>query len=560
MKVRVKYSSTQKFILNLEQDTLGHLKNEIRIFVQNTYDQNIREPLTLSLNGKDPLHGPDDEDLSNFGIVRGDLITVLATQQQNAPVQPMSKQDAPTSKSTASTSSNDAPIRKEENKKEVDVAIISQLTGMGFSWEVAHKAVQNTGNKGVEEAVTWITESTGELETAEPHSVKTEDLTKIKSTKKASTSDKSQVNEKQVENMNMEVCEDENVLLLYTKDGSPPNSVKQLFSTCVPTSKSQAVNLLVHLTMIECGFVTDATDNQAPIGWKEMVSTFSYNHKSLSEFKCTLVLVSMGDVKQILASFPEQEREISVKLNTGDYSKAEAGQPVKPESMVRIGQLARTLRDRVLHPLQVAAHETLGIPAPWQLTGLPQELLLAITTYLDARSVLNLSQACQRLNTSCSDQKLWQQLYKRDFSNRYSSSVNINWKAKYQETYKLRKSWEDTQQQYRLSGPPPTGIPRPQIFPPDPLNPFYPGQFPHPRGPNPYPPQPHPQPNPFWDPDSPYFGGELPPVPGAFPGIPDPMNPLGPLNPLHPRRPNNPLFPRNPRFGGPNRGPRFDFI
>ncbi|CAL4112364.1 unnamed protein product, partial [Meganyctiphanes norvegica] len=493
MKVRIKYSSTQKFILNLEHDTLGHLKHDIRNFVQNTYDQNIREPLTLSLNGKDPLVGPDDENLSNFGIVRGDLITVLTSPQQNASIPTKPQQAVHSAKPTPSTSCNEALLRKDEKKKETDV------------------------------------------------------------------------DQKLDENMDLEVCEDENSLLLYTKDGKPPNSVKQLFSTYVPTSKSQAVNLLVHLTMIECGFVSDSGDNQVPNGWKEMVSTFSYNHKSLSEFKCTLVLVTMGDVKQILASFPQQQNEISVKLNTGDYSKVEAGQPVKPESMVRIANLARTLRDRVLHPLQVAAHETLGIPAPWQLTGLPQELLLVITAYLDTRSVLNLSQTCQRLNTACSDRKLWQLLYKRDFSNLYNNSENINWKAKYQETYKLRKAWEDTHQQHEVFGPPPTGIPPAQIFPPDPLNPFpspfpfSPGGLPRPRGPNPYPfqPQPHPQPNPSWDPDSPYFGGEIPPMPGYFPGVPDPFNPLGPLNPLRPRRPNNPMFPHNPRFGGPNRGPLF---
>lgn len=558
MKVRVKYSSTQKFILNLEHDTLGNLKNEIRNFVQNTYDQTVKEPLALSLNGKDALTGPDDENLSNFGIVRGDLITVLATIQKD-----VSQQAIPQPKSTSSISCNVSLPSKEEKKKEVDVAIVSQLTAMGFIWEIAHKAVYETGNKGVEEAVTWITENEGEMETEKAHSSKTNDPTKVKSTKKSS--DKSQCFEKAEENMDAECDNDiDNALLLYTKDGKPPNSVKELFNACTPTNRNQAVNLLVHLTMIECGFVSDAADNLAPNGWKEMVSTFTYNHKSLPEFKCTLVLVSMGDVKQILASFPQQQREISVKLNTGDYCKTEDDQPVNPEILVRIAQLARTLRDRVLHPLQVAAHETLGIPAPWQLTGLPQELLLVITERLDVRSILNLSQACQRLKTACSDQKLWQKMFKRDFPNLYSNSGNINWKSKYQETYKLRKAWEDTPRHYEMFGPQPTGIPRPQIFPPDPLNPFpspfNPGGLPHPRGPNPYPPQPHPQPNPFYDPDSPYFGGDIPPMPGAFPGMPDPFNPLGPLNPLLPRRPNNPLFPQNPRFGGPNRGPRFDFI
>lgn len=347
-------------------------------------------------------------------------------------------------------------------------------------------------------------------------------------------------------------------LLIEAKDGCPPPSLVELFSKCSPSSPSQAVNLMVHLTMLECGFCSESNADPPP-GWKEMVATIHYSHNTLPEFKCTLVLVTMGEIKQVMASFQQQESEISVKLLVGEYVMKENSivNVVAPGKLIRVAQLARTLRNQLLHPLQVAAHQILGVPAPWHLAGLPQEVLLIIARNMDAKSVISLGQSCKRLHSVMEDNKLWQFLYKMDFKNLYESTGglnNIDWKAKYKEAVIRRREWK------RMQDDPNIKFEIPEFYPSPfgPAYPTYPGM--PPRNPDPYPPQPpqpHPTPNPFYDPDSPFFMGEIPPMPGVFPNVPNPLNPLLPRGP----RPNNPFvppfMPTRPRAP---RGPRFDYF
>ncbi|KAK8750608.1 hypothetical protein OTU49_014920 [Cherax quadricarinatus] len=474
MKVKVKYSKTHKFILTLEDDTLGSLKNEIRKFVENTYHQSVREPLTVSLNGSDPLVGSEDVSLQSLGVVNCDMLTVLI----------------PSVATQAKTSSHEQKLPQKE---------------VAVSTSASRSEKMESSNK-----------DTSEQKLAER-----------------------QIDPK---------LDNERELLSESKDGQPTANLEKIFNECSPTSPSQALNLLIHLIMLESGFHME-NNSEPPAGWNEMVATFRYSNSSLPDFKCTLVLVTMGDVKQVLASFPQQESEINVRLVIGDYAKDTKSSPIKANNLVRVAQLTRTLRDHLLHPLQVAAHEALGVPAPWHLAGLPHELLLMIASMLDYCQVLRLRATCQRLKYVMDDNKLWENLFKRDFSNLYSDTNYrnlVDWKTEYKKAVNRRKEWkrlEDEGLEYVIPG----------VFP---SSPFMPGH-PHPRGPNPYPVPPHPQPNPFYDPDSPYFSGEIPQMPGIIPDIPDPFFPLGPIGP----RPGNPFqppfMPTRPRAP---RGPRFDFF
>ncbi|XP_042239224.1 F-box only protein 7-like isoform X1 [Homarus americanus] len=489
MKVKVKYSPTQKFVLNIEEQTLGVLKDEIKKFVENTYNQPVKEPLTVSLNGSDPLTGPEDATLQSLGIVPGDMLIVLP---------PSSVTDRAKSSPQKTVASSQASASSQAEVK---------------------ASTSTSPNKDVKEKKT-------DFNTQDTHS-------------DPKVSKKRDPSESPVE--------------------QPPANLEILFNEYTPATASQALNLLVHHTILESGFHLKNSSGP-PVGWKEMVATFHYSHNSFPNFKCTLVLVTMGEVKQVLASFPQQESEISVRLMIGEYFKDTSSSPVTADSLVHVAQLTRTLRDRLLHPLQIAVHQALGVPAPWHLVGLPQELLLMIAGMLDYHSVLNLRETCRRFHSVMDDNKLWQNLFKRDFSNLYGGSGNSNivdWKAKYREAVNRRKDWKRVQDglEYVIPG----------VFPTSPfMPPGYPGgpypHFPQPRGPDPYAPQPHPQPNPFFDPDSPYFSGEIPIVPGTLPEIPDPLGPLGPIGPLRPR-PGNPFqppfMPTRPRAP---RGPRFDFF
>ncbi|RXG61434.1 F-box only protein 7 [Armadillidium vulgare] len=292
--------------------------------------------------------------------------------------------------------------------------------------------------------------------------------------------------------------------------------------------------------MIEAGFALgdpSESSRSLPTCWRDMVSTIKYHHSGFPSFVCTLVIVTMGAIKQVLVSFPGQESEISVKLETKEYVPSD----IDPSKLEKLSTLARIFRNQLLYPLQVAAHQILGLPAPWHLTGLPQELLIKIASHLNLKSILNLSVTCKRLHSSVQDNQVWYNIFKRDFSDQYHHSDKVSgsdWKAKYKSAYERKKEREKRGKPYvGLEEPFPENpspyYPNPRV--PDPHNPF----MPQPRAPDPYPPLPDdiPQPNPYWDPDSPYFGGEIPPPRRPFPGQPDPFDPFG----TRPRRPQNPL-------------------
>lgn len=333
-------------------------------------------------------------------------------------------------------------------------------------------------------------------------------------------------------------------LLVEAVDGRAPPALEQLLGQCGPARLSGALNLVLHLTMLECGFQLDGAQHP-PQGWAETVAVFPYRSAAHPDFRCKLVLMDVGREKQVMASFPEQAGEVKHSLVMEDHSKGPAGGQVAAKDLVGVAQLSRRLRDAVLLPLQVAAHQALGVPAPWHLAGLPQELVLMVAMRLDYLSVVALASTCRRLKAVLSDNRLWHDLYKRDFPSMEAEGAGEGeWRGRYREAVRRQKEREKLLREghFVIPGTNPLGPFLPPHRPGQP-NPF----VPHPWGPNP---------NPFMDPDSPYFPGEIPPVPGVYPDLPDPLGPLGPIRPGHPHQPPfmPPGRPRNPR------GPRFDFF
>lgn len=481
----------------------------------------------VSLNGVDPIDGTDDVSLQSLGIVPGDMLSVLSSPAVTRRTKPPIQEERVVSSSQAGVSS---PIQVKDSALSSQIAVSSQAN-MSSQREIKDSSSASK-TQSLESKNKDICRSTSQAQKI---------INKNKDPSREGLADPE--------------IDDGRSNLLEAKDGQPSATLEKIFSEYTPESASQAVNLLVHLIMLECKFHTENTSGP-PVGWREMVATFHYN-SSFLDFKCTLVLVSMGEVKQILASFPQQESEISVRLKVGEYVKDSSCTPILASNLIHVAQLARTLRDNLLHPLHVAAHEALGVPAPWHLVGLPHELLLIIAYKLEYRCVLDLGQTCHHLHSVMNDNKLWQMLFKRDFNEfygRFSNQKNVDWKLEYKSAVKRHKIWGqmgNEEMEFVIPG----------VFPPSPFVPRYPGgpypYLPQPRGPNPYPPQPHPQPNPFFDPDSPYFSGEIPRMPGTFPEVPDPLGPLGPMNPLGPMSPLGPFMPARPRNP---RGPRFDFF
>lgn len=488
MKVKVRLSATRKFVVSLGEDTLGALKEHIRQFVRDTYHEDVREPLALSLNGKDALAGEDDTLLASLGVVQGDLLSVM--QSDSGP------QEAPPSARPQHAAAAAAPkeVPKESPKSEGEQKPpIPATASQPPAQAEGGRAAGSSGGEGS----AWRRE-----------------------------------------------------LLVEAVDGCAPPALEQLLGQCGPARLSSALNLVLHLTMLECGFQLDGVPHPPP-GWAETVVVFPYLSAAHPDFRCKLVLMDVGHEKQVMASFPEQAGEVKHSLVMEDHLKGSTSGQVAAKDLVGVAQLSRRLRDAVLLPLQVAAHQALGVPAPWHLAGLPQELVLAVAMRLDYRSVIALANTCRRLKTVLADNRLWHDLFKRDFGHEAGSAGEAEWRDRYREAVQRQKEREKLLKEgtFVIPGMYPTGPYLPPHRPGHP-NPF----VPHPWGPGPFPPQPNP--NPFMDPDSPYFPGEIPPVPGVYPDVPDPLGPLGPIRPGHPHQPPfmPPGRPRNPR------GPRFDFF
>ncbi|MPC44210.1 F-box only protein 7-like [Portunus trituberculatus] len=478
MKVKVRLSSTRKFILTLEDETLGALKAQIRKFVLEAYQEDVREPLAVSLNGTDPLAGGDDVPLASLGVVPGDMLTVLQPRPgQQAPPSATPPQVPPAPKECSKP-------KPEQKEPEPPPATLSAPTATPTPVKSCGVTAKDVGEQGPRE------------------------------------------------------------LLMEAVDGTAPRALEELLGQCGPVGLSGTLNLVLHLTMLECGFQLDGVPHPPP-GWAETVAVFPYRSTAHPAFRCKLVLMDVGWNKQVMASFPEQDGEVKHSLAMADHLRGPASGHVVAKDLVKVAQLSQQLRDAVLLPLQVAAHQALGVPAPWHLAGLPQELVLAVAAMLDYRSVVALASTCRRLQAVLADDRLWRSLYRRDFPGQKEGAtpVGANWQTKYRQAELNRRERKRVLDEGHFVVP--------GVYPNSPFLPSVPGH------PNPF----NPRPNPFLDPDSPYFQGEVPHVPGVYPDMPDPLGPLGPggpLGPLHPGHPRQPPFipgrPRNPR------GPRFDFF
>uniref|UniRef100_A0A0N7Z9Y9 F-box domain-containing protein n=1 Tax=Scylla olivacea TaxID=85551 RepID=A0A0N7Z9Y9_SCYOL len=487
MKVKVRFSSTRKFILTLEDETLGALKAQIRKFVLEAYQEDVREPLAVSLNGTDALVGGDDTRLASLGVVPGDLLTVLQACS--------GKQEPPSAAPPQSpTAPKECPKPKAKQKTpDPPPATPPAPTPPLASPPSAIPAPAKPCGAEVGGAMK-------DGEDRWPREPLTEAV-----------------------------------------DGTAPPALEELLGQCGPAGLSGALNLVLHLTMLECGFQLDGVPHPPP-GWAEAVVVFPYRSTAHHAFRCKLVLMDVGWNKQVMASFPEQAGEVKHSLAMADHLRGPASGHVLAKDLVGVAQLSRQLRDAVLLPLQVAAHQALGVPAPWHLAGLPQELVLAVAALLDYRSVVALASTCRRLQAVLADDRLWRDLYCRDFPGKEDGATPVggDWRTKYRQAELNRRERERLLKEGHFVVP--------GVYPHSPFLPTVPGQ------PMPF----HPRPNPFLDPDSPYFQGEVPHMPGVYPDLPDPLGPGGPLGPLHPGRPHQPPFmpgrPRNPR------GPRFDFF
>ncbi|XP_074082884.1 F-box only protein 7 [Macrotis lagotis] len=335
-------------------------------------------------------------------------------------------------------------------------------------------------------------------------------------------------------------------------DGQVPHSLETLYHSAECSSANDALIVLVHLLMLESGFIPLGTEAKAmsmPEKWRSGgVYKLQYTHPLCEDGTAALTCVPLGSLIVINATLKINNEIKSVKrlqlLPESFICPHEQAKENVATKYKDLQKLSRLFKDQLVYPLLAFARQALNLPDVFGLIVLPLELKLRIFRLLDVRSVLSLSAVCRDLFIASNDQLLWRYMYLRDFRDCAVRPRDTDWK----ELYRKQKQRRDALRWRHPMFLPPL---------PHPL-PFYPNPFP---------------PNPMYPPGiiggefderpvPPYVGdpiNSLIPGPGETPGQFSPFrphfDPMGPIpgpNPVLPGRGGaSDRFPFRPSRGRP---------
>ncbi|XP_067415490.1 F-box only protein 7 isoform X2 [Emydura macquarii macquarii] len=447
MKLRVRmHKSTAPLEMQGAEPTLGELRAHLCQALLPAWGYSSDTQFAITLNNKDALTG-DHETLASYGIVSGDMICLLLDETNAAAILPPPLSSPPPpplqnnhepSTLTTSPSQASSPEKKEQNGPCED-----------------HKA-QTDAQKSDEMAESSLEFASGLV----PDDVDLEEGTGS--------------------------YPSEPMLCSEAVDGEVPHSLETLYHSAECISANDALIVLVHLLMMETGYVPQGTEAKAvsmPEKWRSGgVYKLQYTHPLCEDGSAALTCVPLGDLIVI--------NEENVGRIYKDLQK-----------------LSRLFKDQLVYPLLAAARQALNLPDVFGLVVLPLELKLRIFRLLDIRSLLSLSAVSRDLYTASNDQLLWRFIYLRDFRDPIARPRDTDWKELYKK--KLKQKKEALRWRHMMFLPPP---PHPIPFHP---SPFYPNPFP----PNPF------SPNSIYPPM--IIGGEYDERP-TLPYVGDPINSLIP--------------------------------
>ncbi|KAF4799150.1 F-box only protein 7 [Turdus rufiventris] len=445
MKLRVRLQKrTAALEVQGAEPTLGELRAQLRLALLPAWGYSSDTTFSITLNRKDALT-EDQKTLASYGIVSGDLICLLLEEPDEQPSQLPPPPAAP------------APL---QNGHEA-----STLTPNNIQASSSREEGQNEQSKNEKDQmeVQECDERAGSsLEF--PSGLVPEDADLEEGTGSYPS---------------------EPMLCSEAADGETPHSLEMLYLSAECTSATDALIVLVHLLMMETGYVPQGIETKAvsmPEKWRgNGVYKLQYTHPLCGEGSAGLTCVPLGDL-------------IAINEKVAGVYKD-------------LQKLSRLFKDQLVYSLLAAARQALNLPDVFGLVVLPLELKLRIFRLLDVRSLISLSAVCRDLYTASNDQLLWRFMYLRDFRDPIARPRDTDWKELYKK--KLKQKKEALRWRHMMLLPP---IPHPIPFHP---NPFYP---------NPFPPNPFPS-NPIYPPM--IIGGEYDERP-TLPYVGDPINSLIP--------------------------------
>lgn len=221
----------------------------------------------------------------------------------------------------------------------------------------------------------------------------------------------------------------------------------------LPQSISEGLSLVLHSLMLETGFqvyyaeksdgsinATDSTSVEIscllPPSWRQFgCCRFSYTHQRCNQSHiCHLACVPLGSVISVTGIVGGENREsFSLQFSPEEY----VTQWKETLSLCNTAKLSRIFKDTVAHPMFYSLKESSGLPPSHGLLALAVETQLKILSYLDLRSLLNVSEVCHTLHGLSQDETLWRLLCLADLKLKDKSQKNCStWKQAYQKQYK----------------------------------------------------------------------------------------------------------------------------
>lgn len=380
MKLRVRLQKrTAPLELEGAEPTLGELRAQLRRALLHAWGYSSDTEFSITLNGKDALT-EDEKTLASYGIVPGDLICLLLEETDaKSSLPPPSSSSPPSLQNGRETSTltpkNQADGPKEERQNE-----------------------QSDNQKAQVEAQKSDSRAGSSLEF--PSGLVPEDVDLEEGTGSYPS---------------------EPMLCSEAADGEIPHSLEVLYLSAECTSATDALIVLVHLLMMETGYVPQGTEAKAvsmPEKWRgNGVYKLQYTHPLCEEGSAGLTCVPLGDLVAINATL-KINREIKgvkrIQLLPASFVCFQ--EPEKVAGVYKdLQKLSRLFKDQLVYSLLAAARQALNLPDVFGLVVLPLELKLRIFRLLDVRSLISLSAVCRDLYAASNDQLLWRFMYLRDF-------------------------------------------------------------------------------------------------------------------------------------------------
>nr|XP_023417014.1 F-box only protein 7 isoform X3 [Cavia porcellus] len=254
-------------------------------------------------------------------------------------------------------------------------------------------------------------------------------------------------------------------------EGQVPHSLATLYQSAGCCSATDALTVLIHLLMVESGYIPQGTEAKAasmPGKWKASgVYRLQYTHPLCEGSSAALTCVPLGSLMVVNATLKIDSEIKSVKrlqlLPASFICTEKPGENVA-EVYRGLQKLSRLFKDQLVYPLLAFSRQALNLPDVFGLAVLPLELKLRIFRLLDVRSILSLSAVCRDLLIASNDPLLWRCLYLRDFRDGSARVRDTDWKELYKKRHKQRKEAQRARHAMFLPS-----IPHPIPFYPGPL-------------------------------------------------------------------------------------------